>query len=145
MKQCKSGCPITHEHICCFYCPDREECKERCQEEDNSYCEDLVEVNETGLTVDQEKQIATMKLIATVVNQKKQLEEREKTLKEKLKESMEKYGIKSFDNDMLKVTYIAATTQNKFDSAKFKKEHPDICKQYEKSVSVSSYIKVEVK
>lgn len=63
-------------------------------------------------------------------------------LKEDLVVSMESTNIASIGNDMFKVAFIAATTRNTFDSAKFKKEHQDLYKDYIKVSNVKAYVKI---
>jgi len=141
---CKDACPIHNEQICCFLCGDRDTCPEACCEEHPDTCPERVERG-GALTPVEQKALPIMQTIKNLVVQKKALEEREKAMKEKLKAAMEEYGVKSFDNDLLKVTYIAATTQTKVDTAAIKKKHPQIAKECSKVSNVSAYIKVEVK
>lgn len=63
-------------------------------------------------------------------------------LKEDLVVSMESTNIASIGNDMFKVAFIAATTRNTFDSARFKKEHQDLYKDYIKVSNVKAYVKI---
>ena len=60
-------------------------------------------------------------------------------------DAMEEYGVKMFDNDLLKVTYIAATTATSIDSAKLKKKYPAIAEECSKTSAKSAYVKVEIK
>jgi hypothetical protein len=93
----------------------------------------------------QEQQVAVLQQIADLVTAKKKIEAQEKELKDKLKEAMEKYSVKKFDSDILKITYVAATTATSIDSAKLKKKYPVIAKECSKTSKKSAYIKVEVK
>lgn len=56
----------------------------------------------------EEKYLAVMECLADITIQKKRLEEREKTFKKQLEEVMDAYGIKSIDNQFLKITRVAA-------------------------------------
>ena len=83
--------------------------------------------------------------IANLSVQKKQIEEQEKSLKSQLLEAMEKYGVKAFENNTVKFLYVAPTTQTRIDSAKLKKDMPDVAEKYSKTTNVSAYVKVTVK
>ena len=144
MIVCKDLCPIHKEQICCFLCGDRETCPEACCESNPDTCPERVEKG-GALTPAEQNALPIMQTIKNIVVQKKALEAREKDMKEKLKAAMEEYGVKSFDNDLLKVTYIAATTQTKVDTAAIKKKYPAIAEECSKVSNVSAYIKVEVK
>lgn len=136
-------------NICCGTCEDKDTCGQCCESVltdkfDYENCNDAEVV--TDELVQFESAVPdTIKKITTLVLMKKQLDEQEKQLKQKLVEAMEMYGVKSFENDQIKVTYVAPTSKTSIDSAKLKKDHPDIVAQYSKTSAVSSYVKVAVK
>lgn len=68
----------------------------------------------------------------------------EKEFKEQLKEAMESVGKDSLIKDGFSAMIKAGYTTKRFDSARFKKECPDIYEQYTKESSVSSSISIEV-
>lgn len=68
----------------------------------------------------------------------------EKEFKEQLKEAMESIGKDSLIKDGFSAKIKAGYTTKRFDSARFKKECPDIYEQYTKESSVSSSISIEV-
>lgn len=68
----------------------------------------------------------------------------EKEFKEQLKEAMESVGKDSLIKDGFSAKIKAGYTTKRFDSARFKKECPDIYEQYTKESSVSSSISIEV-
>lgn len=68
-----------------------------------------------------------------------------KEVKEKVKQAMEEYGITSFDNEDLTITYQKGTTRKSVDSKKLKEELPDIYEEYLKESPVASSVIVEVK
>ncbi len=68
----------------------------------------------------------------------------EKEFKEQLKEAMESIGKDSLIKDGFSAKIKAGYTTKRFDSARFKKECPDIYEQYIKESSVSSSISIEV-
>lgn len=144
MIVCKDLCPIHKQQICCFMCGDRESCSECCEEVKPDVCPNRVERG-GALTPTEEKVLPLMQSIRNLSVQKKVIEAREKEMREKLKAAMEQYGVKSFDNDLVKATYIAASTQTKIDTAAIKKKYPQIAAECSKTSNTSAYIKIEVK
>lgn len=145
MIKCKSGgCPHGKE-ICCFDCDNRESCEAACNMEAADKCEDAIFEGSTDLEVFQSKAAAVIQAIKDIATAKKDMEEKEKQMKEQLQKAMEQYGVKSFDAGTVKMTYIEASTRNSIDSAKLKKKYPDIAAECAKTSSVKAYVKVEVK
>lgn len=68
----------------------------------------------------------------------------EKDFKAKLKEAMELLGKDKVILDGFSAKIKAGFTTNRFDSARFKKECPDIYNEYLKESSVSSSITIDV-
>lgn len=83
--------------------------------------------------------------IAALAVQKKQIEEQEKTMRDKLRETMESYGVKSFETPEVKFLYIPATTRTTIDTARLKKAMPDVVEKYSKITNVSASVKITVK
>ena len=73
-----------------------------------------------------------------------EMELMEKDFKSKLKEAMELLGKDNFIRNGLSAKIKAGYTTSRFDSARFKKECPDIYNEYVKESSVSSSITLEV-
>lgn len=76
---------------------------------------------------------------------KKSIEMQEKALKEKLKTVMEAQGVKSFENERLKITYVAAFERETIDSTRLKKELPDIAEQYKKKSKTAASVRITLK
>ncbi len=144
MIKCNNECPLKKFDGCCHSCPHIEGCKDACESNPNT-CGEATFDEETGLVAFKEQQLSVLQQIADLITAKKKLEEQEKELKDKLKEAMEKYGIKKFDSDILTITHIAETTATNIDSAKLKKKHPAIAEECSKTSKKSAYIKVEIK
>lgn len=143
MIKCKlDGC--DKQIVCCKECPDAKECKDRCDLDPN-ICGDSEVVETTDLALFQTKALATMRKIAELDLQKKQLEAQDKVVRQELQEAMDKYGIKKFENDILKITYVEPTTRTTIDSAKLKKELPAIAEKYTKISQVKGSVRIEVK
>ena len=140
MGKCKEGTGECGKDICCMDCEDRSSCDFACSEQQG--CSFYVNTEVT--TLDQQVP-DVIKAISDITVQKKALEEQEKIMREKLQAAMEQFGVKSFDNEFIRVTYVAATTRTNIDSTKLKKEHPEIAKAYQKVSNVKASVKIEVK
>ena len=140
-----ADCPHDLD-ICCGTCGFKDGCGNRCDASGGNVekCPDA-EVITGEMTAFQSAVPDTIGKITTLIKMKKQLEDQEKQLKQKLVEAMEAYGVKSFENDLIKMTYVAPTTRSSIDSARLKKDHPAIVEQYTKTSSVAAFVKVELK
>lgn len=134
--------------ICCYTCEEKAKCKECCQELDEGQTptENCDEAEEIGEVVDLTKQVPdVIKAISDICIKKKALEEEEKSMREALQKAMEQYNVKSFDNELIKVVYVAPTKRISIDSAKLKKELPDVAEKYSKASNVKASVKITVK
>ena len=144
MKLCKLASQSEcGKKICCIECEDERYCEYACDylKED---CEDSYEES-TAMQVFNNKAMVLMKNIAELDKQKKALETQDKEVREALKKTMDEFGIKSFENDILKVTFVAETTRTSIDSAKLKKDYPEIAEKYSKTSKVSASVRIAVK
>lgn len=82
--------------------------------------------------------------IKDILIQEKELSERKKELTDRIKEQMEQHKVKSIDNELFKVTYIAPTTKTTFDSKKALADNPDL-DMYNKISEVKSSIRITLK
>lgn len=76
---------------------------------------------------------------------KKEVESQAEELKKQLVEAMRDQSIKSFENDNIKITYVAPTTRETIDSAKLKKELPEIAEQYKKISNIKDSVRITLK
>lgn len=133
---------------CCFECEEKDTCKDVCTSvsalESAEGCPDLM-AEENQLATFQSKMLTVFQTIANISKQKDELEEQDKQMREQLKDAMEKYGVKSFENELVKVTYVAPTTRISVDSAKLGKLHPEIYAECSKTSNVKSSVKITVK
>ena len=78
--------------------------------------------------------------------QAKDIDRKRKEAKATICEAMEKYGIKTFENDILKLTYVAETSTVGIDTKAFQREYPDtyeeILEKYPKETTRSAYVKI---
>ena len=84
-------------------------------------------------------------LIKSIEEKKKKAEEQAKELRAELMKAMEANGVKSFENDLIRITYIAPSTRQSIDSAKLKKEQPAIYASYLKSSEVKASLRITLK
>jgi predicted phage-related endonuclease len=136
--------------ICCLECEEKTTCDLVCSlvETKNvmnaESCEDAI-AEGTELATFEEKTITIMKTIANIASQKAALEEQDKSMRKQLETVMEQYGVKSFENDILKITYVAPTTKTSVDSKKLKEKHPDIFAECSKTSDVKGSVRITVK
>lgn len=83
--------------------------------------------------------------IIAVENQKKEIESKQKQLKDELLLAMEQNGVKSIDNEQLKISYIAPKKQSRFDTKSLQKEMPEIYEAYLKESDVSASVRITVR
>ena len=78
-------------------------------------------------------------------NQKKQAEERAKELRQMLLDEMEKQAVKTYENDRIRITYKAPYEKSTIDSARLKKELPEIAKQYTNKTMAKASLIIKLK
>lgn len=144
MIRCKSGeCEVHNGNICCSEC-QIVNCEERCECDPNN-CGYAALEETTNLTLFQSNAMVIMQKIADLDLQKKQLEAQDKVVRQELQIAMDKYGIKKFENDILKITYVEPTTRTSIDSARLKKELPAVAEKYSKISQVKGSVRIEAK
>lgn len=142
-KTAEGNCP-RNLVICCGECEYRNGCAERCPTNTMEGCHNKEVVGDEleVFTASVPDVIASM---TNLLQLKKDLEEQEKVMKQKLLEAMETYGVKAFENDQIKLTYVAPTTRTAIDTARLKKDHPQIAADYSKTSEVSASVRITVK
>ena len=145
MIKCKQAMEnsICDKVCCCLECDEMKNCKNVCDTLSPD-CEDAFN-EETALATMQTEAATIIKNIAALTLQKKQIEDQEKLMKEQLKAAMEKYGVKSFENEPVKFTYVAPTMENRLDSKALKADLPDVAAKYTKQNPKAGYVKITVK
>ena len=82
--------------------------------------------------------------LATILLQKKELELREKELKEIIKSEMECCNEAKYEDDCLKIAYIPESEAMTFDTKGFQKENPEAYKLFLKPTKKAAYLRVSV-
>lgn len=144
MIKCENACPLGKFEGCCHCCPEFGSCSEKCSEHPGT-CGESTFDEESGLQTFKNSQINVMQEICNIVTIKKQVEAKEKELKDKLKAAMEQYGIKKFSSDELEITYVPDGIRTAVDGTKLKKLHPEIAAECSKVSKTSAYVKITVK
>ena len=84
-------------------------------------------------------------LIKSIEEQKKAAEARADELRTALMKAMEEGGVTHFETEQLKVTYVAPTVQERIDTARLKKERPDIAGEFVKHTSVKASLRITLR
>lgn len=84
-------------------------------------------------------------IIKQIEEQKKAAEAQAVELRAAIMQAMEQNGITSFENDRIKLTYVAPTTRTAIDSAKLKKELPEVAEKYTKTSNVKASLRITLK
>lgn len=143
MIKCKNSCPVGKYDGCCVECPHGADCESKCELIPQE-CNDAV-FEGTDLEVFQDKARAVIQKIGLLVTQKAEIEAQEKTMREQLQQAMETYGVKKFDNDLIKITYVEPSTRTSIDSTKLKNQMPEIAAKFSKTSNVKAFVKIELK
>lgn len=84
-------------------------------------------------------------IIERAKKEQKEAEEKLNLIKEALINAMEENGVKAFENDYFKITYVAPVEKSSIDSARLKKEQPEIAEQYTKTTSQKASVRITLK
>ena len=111
--KCKqAGCPFEYGH-CCYECEELKDCESACNLKPETCNQSIID-GEKSLKVFKDTNIDVINAISQISVAKKQIEEQEKEMKEKLLAAMEAYGVTKFENEAIKITYYAPSTATSF-------------------------------
>lgn len=151
MIECKiADIECKNTGMCCFTCDERNNCDNACgdyasvDDYNKLGCEEAKEVKDELIPFEN-AYADVLKNVAELSAAKKSIDAQMDEVKTKLKAAMEEYGITSHSNDYFKVTYKKASTRTSIDSARLKKELPEIAEKYSKTSDVKASISIEVK
>lgn len=77
--------------------------------------------------------------------QKKEIEQQENELRQKILIAMEKNNITKIENDNILISYVDETTREDLDKKKLKQEQPKVYNKYIKIISVKSSLRIKLK
>lgn len=138
------------KNCCCLVCDEAGKCDMICEYVHNksvqepSECEHAQSADDK-LAVIHYQISPIIQTIAGLTEQKKSIETEEKKMRQMLMEAMEKYNIRSFENEHIKLIYVAATTKTTIDTKALKAEMPAVAKKYEKTSNVAASVRITVK
>ena len=75
----------------------------------------------------------------------KQAEQNAKAIREAIMKAMAENGVKTFENERMKITYVEPSQRSTIDSARLKKEFPEIAKQCEKTTTTKASLRITIK
>ncbi len=75
----------------------------------------------------------------------KLIDEEEKRLKSAILKAMEEHNIIKIDTEDILINYIPESDREKFESKKFKEEHPDMYDEYISLIPVKSSVRIRLK
>ena len=102
---------------------------------------ELIKV-ENGLSI---LDAETSQKIADFEKSIKDMQEKEKALKEAILEEMKKKNIIKIDTPELSITYVDETYKENFDSKLFREQNPDLYDSYVKMSTVKAGLRLKVK
>ena len=102
---------------------------------------------ETRLKMLNDKYLPVLVKISELNELKKDIDDKLDEIKKSLGVVMDGYNVKSLKNSVIRITRVDATTSTSFDTAKLKKEDPELYeelfKKYNKTSNRSAYTKIE--
>ena len=93
-------------------------------------------------TETKERILALVRDLEMISDERKDLEEAEKELREQLAAEMLEFELDYIDNGTAEIKYIPAKFRNKFDSKRLESELPDLYEQYLTQSEVKSHIRL---
>lgn len=100
------------------------------------------------IKVDENSVSAVYQALVSIDNLKEQIKAQQEIVdkfNEALIETMEKSGVKKFENDDLSITYVAPFERETIDSKKLKVDLPDVAKKYTKVSTIKASVKITLK
>ena len=92
--------------------------------------------------IDYKQELQKVEILENKLIEMKKIEDEVKKGKEKLYELMDAVGLKSFHTDKIIINKIAPGKRISVDSAKLKKEQPEIYEKYTKTSNIKGYVKI---
>lgn len=107
----------------------------------------LYQQNLSAIVTDQ--QIAAIeqaeRIIAEAETAKKEAESRIAEIKAAMMKAMEENAVKTFETDKIKVTYVLPSERQTVDTARLKKEMPEIAEKFSKTTKTAASLRITIK
>ena len=84
-------------------------------------------------------------IIVKAKEEQKRAEETQKEVYEAILKAMEEQGVKTYETDTMKITYVAPVKRVTLDTARLKKENPLMAKAYEKETETKASLRITLK
>lgn len=84
-------------------------------------------------------------IIIKAKEEQKRAEETQKEVYNAILKAMEEQGVKTYETDTMKITYVAPTTRVTLDTTRLKKENPLVAKAYEKETETKASLRITLK
>jgi hypothetical protein len=92
------------------------------------------------------KELYTIELtIQSMEKKKKEMEQAAAETRKLIIKAMKEQGIKSYENDLLKMTYIAPSVRESLDTARLKKELPEVAEKYLRQSQVKESVRITLR
>lgn len=85
------------------------------------------------------------RIIAEAEARKKEAEAKRDEIKAALMAQMEEKGVKTFETELIRLTYVAPSTRATIDTARLKKELPEVAEQYTKTSETKASLRITIK
>jgi predicted phage-related endonuclease len=83
--------------------------------------------------------------VATLKEQLETLQEKDKAIREAIKDQMKAEGLKKYESDFITLTYIAETQRTTIDTKRLKEEKPELWNEYSQTTTVKDSVRITVK
>lgn len=108
---------------------------------DDKLTKELAEVNNNMLAIQNQIVQATVEF----QNELAEYQKKDTELRKAISDAMEASGTKSFENDFVKLTYIAPSSRTGIDMDKLKLLHPEIVEEFKKVTPVKASVRIKIK
>ena len=112
----------------------------KCYQEKRDYKPLTIIPNEALATIQEAEAI-----IAKCKRDMEEAEARKKEVTEAIMGVMEERGILTYETDNIKLTYVAPMVKKVIDTAKFKKDHPELAEAYTKTQNCKAQLRIKLK
>jgi len=106
---------------------------------------EIFQENQLSESIEIENYLQAQEMIEILDSKVKEWKEKSDILKNAIMQGMKDNNLLTFENDRVKITYVAPSERTTIDSAKLKKEKPELYSEYSKVSSVSESIRITIK
>lgn len=106
---------------------------------------EIYQSKELMTTKETEQLLQVEQYISDLEKVLKEAQQQRDTMRQQLLDAMEQHGVNKIDTEKMTITYVAPTTRSTIDSARLKKEQPEVAAQYVKTSNVKASLKITIK